>query len=66
MVLLRFIVNWSLVGHFHFKAIHISSVDNVIADSLSRGQFQLAPSAELKPLTIPWEFWRLLRRSLSV
>ena len=56
MVLLRFIVYWSPVGHLHFKVIHITSVDNAIADSLSRGQFQriraLAPSAELKPMGI--------------
>ena len=70
MVLLRFIVYWSLVGHFHFKAIHISSADNAIANSLSRGQFQrfreLAPYGELKPMTIPWEFWSLLKQSLTV
>jgi hypothetical protein len=39
-----------LIGHLHFKAVHISSVNNAIADSLSRGQFQkfrkLAPPAE--------------------
>ena len=56
MVLLRFIVYWSLVEHFHFKAMQLSSFDNAIADSLSRGQFQrfreLAPSAELKPMGI--------------
>jgi hypothetical protein len=56
MVLLRFIVYWSLVGQFPFKAIHISSVDNAIADSLFRGQFprfrELDPSAELKPMKI--------------
>ena len=59
MVLLRFIFYWSLVGHLHFKAVHISSVNNAIDDSLSRGQFQklreLAPLAELKPMTVPWE-----------
>ena len=58
MVLLRFIVYWSLVGHLHFKAVHISSINNAIADSLSHEQFQrfreLAPPAELKPMTIPW------------
>jgi hypothetical protein len=47
------------IGHLHFKAVHISSVNNAIADSLSRGQFQkfreLAPPAELKPMTMPWE-----------
>ena len=67
MVLLRFIFYWSLVGHLHFKAVHISSVNNAIANSLSRGQFQrfreLAPPAELKPMTMPWEFWSLSRQS---
>ena len=62
MVLLRFILYWSLVGYLHFKAVHISSVNNDIADSLPRGQFQrfreLAPPAELKPITMPWEFSR--------
>ena len=70
MVVLRFIVYWSLAGHFHFKIVHISSADNAIANSLSRGQFQrfgeLVPSAELKPMTIPWEFWSLLKQSLTV
>ena len=69
-VLLRFIVYWSYIGHFHFKAVHISCTDNAIANSLSGGQFQrfreLAPSAELKPMTIPWEFWSLLKQSLTV
>ena len=40
MVLLRLIFYWSLVGYLHFKAVHISSVNNAKADSLSRGQFQ--------------------------
>jgi hypothetical protein len=58
MVLLRFIFYWSLVGYLHFKAVHISSVNN----AMPRGQFQrfreLAPPAELKPITMPWEFSR--------
>ena len=70
MVLLRFIFYWSLVGHLHFKAVHISSVNNAIADSLSRGQFQkfreLAPLAELKPMTVPGESWGLLRQNSTV
>ena len=54
IVLLRFIFYWSLVGHLHLKAVHISSVNNIIADSLSRGQFlkfrELASPAELHVL----------------
>ena len=54
IVLLRFIFYWSFVGHLHLKAVHISSVNNIIADSLSRGQFlkfrELAPPAELHVL----------------
>jgi hypothetical protein len=65
MVLLIFIGNWLLVGHLHFKAVHISYVHNAIADSLSRGQFQrfreLAPTAELKPMMMHWECWSLLK-----
>jgi hypothetical protein len=69
MVLLKFIFYWSFVGHLHFKAVHISSVNNAIADSLSRGQFQrfreLASPGELKPTTMPWEFWSLSRQSYT-
>ena len=40
----------------------ISSVNNAIADSLLRGQFQRlrepTSPAELKPITMPWEFSR--------
>jgi hypothetical protein len=70
MVLLRFLVCWSLVGHLHFKAVHTPSVNNAIADSLSHGQFQrfreLSPPAELKPMTIPWGYWSLLKQSSTV
>jgi hypothetical protein len=69
MVLLIFIGNWLLVGHLHFKAVHISYVHNAIADSLYRGQFQrfreLAPTAELKPMMIHWECWSLLKQGLK-
>ena len=70
MVLLIFIGNWLLVGHLHFKAVHISYVHNAIADSLSRGHSQrfreLAPTAELKPMMIHWECWSLLKQSSAV
>jgi hypothetical protein len=61
-----FYLDYIFIGHLHFKAVHISSVNNAIAD----GQFQkfreLAPPAELKPMTMPWEFWSLLRQSSTV
>jgi hypothetical protein len=70
MVLFIFIVYWLLVGHLHFKAVHISYVHNAIADSLSLGQFQrireIALTAELKPMMIHWEFWSLLKQSSTV
>ena len=70
MVPLRFIFYWSLVGYLHFKAVHISSVNNAKADSLSSGQFQklreLAPLAELKPMTVPGESWGLVRQNSTV
>ena len=65
-----FYLDFFFIGHLHFKAVHIFSVNNAIADSLSRGQFQkfreLAPPAELKPMTMPWEFWSLLRQRSTV
>ena len=70
MVLLRFIVYWSLVGNLNFKAVHISSSKNVLADCLSRGKFQkfreLLPSADPVPTTVPLEFWNLLKKSSAV
>ena len=64
MSLLRPIVYWTLVSNIFLKSKHLPSVDNSIADSLSRGQVgrfrQLAPMAEDSPTTIPMEFWNLL------
>ena len=64
MSLLRPIVYWTLVSNIFLKSKHLPSVDNSIADSLSRGQVgrfrQLAPMAEHSPTTIPMEFWNLL------
>ena len=64
MSLPRRIVYWTLVSNILLKSKHLPSVDNSIADSLSRGQVkrfrQLAPMAEEFPTAIPIEFWNLL------
>ena len=64
MSILRHIVYWSLIHNCQFKAKHISSYDNIIADSLSRGQLdkfkKVAPTAEETPTEIPEEFFNLL------
>ena len=55
----------SLIGNFQFKAKHIYSKNNMIADALSRANFQkfrqLAPIADILPVPIPVEFWNLLK-----
>ena len=65
MSILRLIVYCSLIGNFQFKAVHILSKDNAIADALSRANFQkfrrLAPLANDHPHPIPVEFWNLLK-----
>lgn len=67
MSLVRYIVYWSMLGSFQIKAVHIASVNNCIADAISRGQFQrfkdLAPEAEELPTVVPREFWDLLSKS---
>ena len=64
MSLLRKIVYWTLMSNFLFKATHIASSENKIADALSRGQFQrfreVAKGAEERPHQIPQEFLQLL------
>ena len=64
MSIVRTIVLWTLKYNFQFKAIHLSSVTNIIADSLSRGQLEkfkkAAPAAEVEPTPVPQEFWDLL------
>ena len=64
MSLLRKIVYWTLMGNFQFKATHIASSENKIADALSRGQFQrfreVAKGAKERPHQIPQEFLELL------
>ena len=65
MSILRLIVYCSLIGNFQFKAVHIFSKYNSVADALSRANFQkfrcLAPLADHSPTPIPVEFWNLLR-----
>lgn len=64
MILVRAIVKWSLLHNFHINALHVSSSNNGIADSISRKQWQrfkrLAPAASQQPLDVPPEFWNLL------
>ena len=70
MVLCIFIAYRLLVGHLHFKAVHISYVHNALVDSLSRGQFQkfreLAPTAELKPMIILEKCTKMLKIHLKI
>ncbi len=65
MSLVKHIVLWTLTFNFQFKAMHISSVCNTIADALSRGQMlrirELVPNAENLPKKIGQEFLNLLR-----
>lgn len=62
MALVRQFVLMSMLYNIHFKAVHIISSDNKLADSLSRFQMDkfrlLAPSADLLPTPIPAEFWQ--------
>ena len=70
MELVRAIAKWSLLYNFHVNALHVSSSDNGIADSVSRKQWQrfksLAPAADAQPTPIPAEFWNLLEAKLTV
>lgn len=65
MCILKLIVYCTLIGNFQFKAKHIYSKNNMIADALSRANFQkfrqLAPTVDALPVPIPVEFWNLLR-----
>ena len=67
---LRFIVYKSLTGNFHVKAMYISTFKNLIADSISRGQFQkfrqLVPTADTLPTMVPYEFLEFLNENISV
>lgn len=64
MILVRAIIKWSLLHNFHINALHVTSANNGIADSISRTQWQrfkrLAPAADPQPLAVPPEFWNLL------
>jgi len=66
MSILRLIVYCSLIGNFQFKAVHIFSRNNPIADALSRAKFQkfrsLSPEADILPTPIPKEFLNLLEQ----
>ena len=63
--LLRFIVYQTLAKNFHIKCSHISGKVNIVADALSRGNFQkfrqLAPHADKAPTEVPLQFWELLQ-----
>lgn len=64
MSLFRKIACPTLMSHFQFKATHIASSENKIADALSRGQFQrfreVPKCAEERPHQKPQEFLELL------
>ena len=64
MQLVRPFVLTSMKYNIMFKAVHVSSRDNVIADSISRKQWgrfrQAAPEAENEPLAIPQGFLSVL------
>ena len=64
MSILRPIVYWALHLNFQINSMHLSSVDNKIADAISRGQVdlfrRLVPEADPLPTTIPVQFWDLL------
>ena len=68
--ILRFIVYKSLTGNFYMKAMYINTCTNLVADSISRGQFQkfrqLVPAADTLPAMIPYEFLEFLNRNISV
>lgn len=64
MILVRQFVLMSMMYNIHFKAVHIESSENKLADALSRFQMEkfrlLAPSADSVPTAIPEEFWQNL------
>jgi len=55
-----------MLNSIQFKAIHIESSRNDIADALSRFQMNrfrsLAPEADSLPSKIPEEFWEILKQ----
>lgn len=62
MKLLRTLVLLTMLNDIQFKAIHLSSSKNSIADAISRFQrFRaLAPQADLQPEQIPAEFLEVI------
>ena len=64
MQLLRPLVLLTMCNNVQFKAVHLSGVNNKLADSLSRFQMirfrKLAPAARSSPADIPVEFWAII------
>jgi len=64
MRLIRLIVLFAMLNNIQFKALYITSLNNKIADALSRFQMEkfryLVPSADPFPTTNPEEFWTML------
>lgn len=64
MSLLRPLMLMSLKNNIQFKAQHIPGKSNIIADAISRKQWEVfrkeAPSADLNPQLIPAQFQRVI------
>ena len=64
MQLLRPLVLLTMCNNVQFKAVHISGVNNELADSSSRFQTvrfrKLTPAASSTPADIPVEFWAII------
>ena len=64
MQLIRPLVLVTMQYNIQFKAVHIEGINNEIADSLSRFQFQrfrkVAPKAVRYPEQIPTAFWNII------
>ena len=64
MQLLRPLVLLTMCNNVQFKAVHLSGVNNELADSLSRFQMvrfrKLAPAASSTPADIAVEFWAII------
>ena len=64
MQLIRPVVLLTMQYNIQFKAVHIQSIKNEIADSLSRFQMQrfrkVAPQADVEPDMIPIKFLTII------
>ncbi|XP_021340366.1 uncharacterized protein LOC110441519 [Mizuhopecten yessoensis] len=64
MQLVRPLVLYAMLNNINFKARHVAGVENGIADSISRRQWQrfrqLAPEADRDPSPIPESFQELI------